>query len=122
STAISGSSLGGLVSAYVGRMRPDVFGLVAELSPSSWWNNDFIVDAVATTAAAPDRPLRVYVDSGQGSADDQPDTDLLAAAYQSSGYVDGPSFRHVVQPGGQHSEVYWAQRFPGALELILGER
>jgi hypothetical protein len=68
------------------------------------------------------RPLVVYVDSGQGTADDESDTDLLAAKYLSIGYVDGTNFRHVIQPGAQHSETYWAQRFPGAMQLLLGER
>jgi len=27
-----------------------------------------------------------------------------------------------VQPGGQHSETYWAQRFPGAMLFLLGPR
>src|SRR5262249_36659149 len=38
-TAIGGSSLGGLVSLYLGFAYPDVFGKVAALSPSVWWNN-----------------------------------------------------------------------------------
>jgi predicted alpha/beta superfamily hydrolase len=123
STAMAGSSLGGLVTAWAGLRYPQVFGLLGELSPSSWWNNDVIVGNVtAQTMAAPARPLVVYVDSGQGTADDQADTDLLAAAYLGLGYVDGQNFRHVVQPGAQHSEIYWAQRLPGALQLLLGER
>jgi predicted alpha/beta superfamily hydrolase len=122
STALAGSSLGGLVTAYAGLKHPDVVGLVAELSPSTWWNNDFIVPQVMMTKPAPARPLVVYVDSGQGSADDQADTDMLAAAYLGVGYVDGQSFRHVVQAGASHSEVYWAQRFPGAMQLLLGVR
>jgi hypothetical protein len=46
----------------------------------------------------------------------------LAAAYLGLGYVDNVNFRHVIQPGAQHSEVYWAQRFPGAMQLLLGTR
>ncbi len=121
STAMAGSSLGGLVTAYAGFTRPDVFGLVAELSPSAFWNNDVIVADVSTTPAAP-RPLVVYVDSGQGTVDDESDIDQLAAAYLALGYVDGTNFRHVIQPGAQHSEVYWAERFPGAMQLLLGVR
>jgi hypothetical protein len=74
------------------------------------------------TLPAPMRPLVVYVDSGQGTADDESDTDMLAAAYLGLGYVDGSNFRHVVQPGAIHNEMYWAERFPGAMQLILGER
>jgi predicted alpha/beta superfamily hydrolase len=122
STVMAGSSLGGLVTAYAGLKHPDVFGRIAAISPSSWWDNDVIVADVKTTPAAPQRPLVVYVDSGQGTADDEADTDLLASAYLALGYVDGSTFRHVVQPGAVHSEVYWAQRFPGAMQLVLGTR
>jgi predicted alpha/beta superfamily hydrolase len=122
STALAGSSLGGLVTAYAGRQYPEVFGRLGELSPSTWWNDRVIVDDVKTTPPAPARPLVVYVDSGQGSGDGQADTDLLAAAYLALGYVDGQNFRHVVQAGASHNEVYWAQRFPGAMQLLLGTR
>jgi predicted alpha/beta superfamily hydrolase len=122
STALAGSSLGGLVTAYAGLKRPDVYGMLGELSPSSWWDNDVIVGDVQTTLAAPSRPLIVYVDSGQGTVDDEADTDLLAAAYLALGYVDGTNFRHVIQPGAAHNETYWAERFPGAMQLLLGVR
>ena len=46
-TAIMGSSLGGLVSAYAGVTRPAVFGLVGAMSPSTWWDDRVIIDRVA---------------------------------------------------------------------------
>ncbi|HEY3801698.1 MAG TPA: alpha/beta hydrolase-fold protein [Kofleriaceae bacterium] len=121
STAMAGSSLGGLVTAYAGTTHADVFGRLAELSPSTWWNSDVILGDVAATPSAP-RPLAVYVDSGQGSADDEADTDMLSTTYTNLGYVDGTNFRHVVQDGAQHDETYWAERFPGAMQLVLGPR
>ena len=122
STAMCGSSLGGLVTAYAGLKYPTVYGMIAELSPSSWWDNDVIVSDVMGTPAAPNRPSIVYVDSGQGTVDDEADTDMLAAAYTALGYVANQNFRHVIQPGAQHSEVYWAERFPGAMQMVLGAR
>jgi predicted alpha/beta superfamily hydrolase len=123
STAMAGSSLGGLVTAYAGLKYPGVYGRIAEISPSTWWNTDVIVGDVQTgTLAAPMRPLVVYVDSGAGTADDEADTDMLASAYLALGYVDGTNFRQVTQAGAQHSETYWAERFPGAMQLLLGVR
>jgi len=121
-TVMAGSSLGGLVTVYAGLKRPDVFGRIAALSPSSWWDSGVIVTDIQGTLPAPQRPLVVYVDSGQGTVDDESDTDNLAAAYLAKGYVDGQNFRHVIQAGAQHSETYWAQRFPGAMQLLLGAR
>jgi predicted alpha/beta superfamily hydrolase len=121
STAMCGSSLGGLVTAYAGLKRADVFGLIAELSPSTWWDSDDIVGKMKLMPTTP-RPQLVYLDSGSGTADDEADTDMLASTYVSLGYVDGTTVRHVVQPGAQHGETYWAERFPGAMQFILGSR
>ncbi len=99
-----------------------MFTRLGELSPSTWWNNDVIVGDVAASGSAAVKPAVVYVDSGQGSADDEVDTDMLAQTYLSIGYVAGADFRHVVQPGAQHDETYWAERFPGAMQLLLGAR
>jgi predicted alpha/beta superfamily hydrolase len=122
STSLAGSSLGGLVTAYAGLKYPNVFGRLGELSPSTWWNADVIVGDVQGTLAAPHRPAIVYVDSGSGTADDEADTDMLAQEYLTLGYVDGTNFRHVIQSGAAHNETYWAERLPGALQLMLGAR
>jgi pullulanase len=120
STSLVGSSLGGLVTAYAGLKYANVFSRFGELSPSTWWNSDVIVGDVQGTTTP--RPAIVYVDSGQGSVDDESDTDTLASAYLALGYVDGVNFRHVIQPGAAHDETYWAERLPGALQLLLGAR
>jgi len=121
STLMAGSSLGGLVTVYAGRTKPTLFGRIAALSPSSWWNSEVIVSDVLTTPAAPNRPLLVYVDSGDTN-DGVIETNALAAAYATVGYDSGVDLLHVVQPGGQHNETYWAQRFPGAMQFLLGPR
>ncbi|MBL8627832.1 MAG: alpha/beta hydrolase [Myxococcales bacterium] len=122
-TAIMGSSLGGLISAYAGVTRPGVFGLIGAMSPSTWWDDRVIIARVAATPATP-RPRRVYVDSGNAgaSSDDVANTNQLAQTYLGLGYVEGTTFHHVVQAGATHSEVYWAQRFPAAALFLMGPR
>jgi predicted alpha/beta superfamily hydrolase len=119
--AIVGSSLGGLVSAYAGAKRGDTFALIGALSPSTWWDSRVILGIVAATSA---KPSRVYVDSGDSgpSNDDVTNTKDLAAAFRALGFVDDVSLKYVVQTGATHSEVYWAQRLPGALRFLLGPR
>lgn len=119
-TVLIGSSLGGLISSYAGVRKSDTFGLIGAMSPSVWWDNRALLGIVAQTGAT--RPIRVYVDSGDSgnSNDGVNDTRDLAAAYRSLGYVDGPTLRHVVQPGAIHTESAWASRLPGALEFLLG--
>lgn len=122
-TAILGSSLGGLLSAHAGLVRPAVFGLNGVMSPSTWWDRRLIIARVMAFTGTP-RPLRVYVDSGDSgnSNDDVDNTRALAAAYQGIGYVSGQNFVHLVAPGHEHTEYYWAQRLPGALSFLLGPR
>jgi predicted alpha/beta superfamily hydrolase len=122
-TAILGSSLGGLISAYASVKRPDVYAIAGAMSPSTWWNNDYIIGVVKGMPKAA-RPDRVYVDSGDSgtSNDDVTDTNMLADAYVGLGYTPNVDFLHVVQAGGQHSEIYWAERLPGALRFLLGPR
>ncbi len=119
-TYVVGSSLGGLVSCYAGLVQPQAFGSIGALSPSTWWDGDWIVAQVLASADGGLAPIRTYVDSGDAGPDDDDSTDtaLLAAAYQAT----GTDLDYLVQPDGQHSEVYWRQRIPGALAFLLGPR
>jgi predicted alpha/beta superfamily hydrolase len=129
STAILGSSLGGVISAWAGVARADVFGLVGAMSPTTWWDDRALVKAVATIPSRPARALRVYVDSGDaGTLDGEPpdddvvDTAALAEAYRKAGYAEGSTLKYVVDHGGTHDEAHWAARLPGALAFLLGPR
>ena len=123
-TAMMGSSLGGLISAHAGVVRSDTFGLIGAMSPSTWWDGTELIGEIGTIPAHATRALRVYVDSGDSgdSMDGVTDTASLAAAYRAVGYVEGADFRYVVQPGGEHSEAYWAERLPAALAFLLPRR
>ena len=61
STAVGGSSLGGLMSLYLGIERPDVFGKVAVLSPSLWWNHRSLLDRIRRLRPRPE--ARIWLDS-----------------------------------------------------------
>jgi predicted alpha/beta superfamily hydrolase len=116
-TAIIGSSLGGLLSAWAGVERDETFGLIGAVSPSTWWDGRAILGVVR---AAPVMPVRVYVDSGDSgpSRDDLTNTAELAAAYRER----GASLKYVVQAGASHNEYWWRQRLPGALAFLIGPR
>jgi len=122
-TAILGSSLGGLASSYAGLARADLFGLVGVMSPSTWWDNGWIIAAVRETRGAPQKPLRAYIDSGDSgpSQDDVSQTAQLAQAYRDGGQAQ-VQVDYLVQHGGQHGEHWWRQRAPGALRFLLGGR
>jgi predicted alpha/beta superfamily hydrolase len=123
-TVVMGSSLGGLISLYAGVRRPDVFGHVGALSPSTWWDGRVILREVQSLMGRTPRPLRIYVDSGDAgpSRDGVDDTRELAATLRAVGYEEGRTLRHIVQAGALHNERYWAMRLPGALSFLLGPR
>ena len=63
-TGLGGSSLGGLVTLYLGLQRPDVFGKLAVLSPSVWWDDRVILKIIRMTEPRP--RLSIWLDIGTG--------------------------------------------------------
>ncbi|MDD4972108.1 MAG: alpha/beta hydrolase-fold protein [Paludibacter sp.] len=59
-TAILGTSLGGINSAYTGILRPDVFGLIAIQSPAFWYYPNILTLYSSAAKAS----LKVYMDAG----------------------------------------------------------
>jgi predicted alpha/beta superfamily hydrolase len=120
-TSLAGSSLGGLVSVYVGLSRPEVFGRIAAFSPSTWWDGRWIVGFVRDSERRSPPLLRVYLDSGTPGDDDR-NTRVLADTFLSIGYTQDARFRYVTERGGTHDERSWARRFPAAAAFLLGSR
>lgn len=123
-TALLGSSLGGLVSIWIGLRRADVFGAVGAMSPSTWWDGRMILREVAAVGSDATRMRRVWVDSGDSgpSRDGVDDTRALADALRGAGYRDGETLRYTVQAGASHDERAWRARLPDALRFLLGPR
>jgi predicted alpha/beta superfamily hydrolase len=59
-TAVMGSSLGGVVSFYLGWQRPEVFGKVGCLSSTFTYRDDLL----KRVSTQPKRKIRIYLDSG----------------------------------------------------------
>jgi len=106
-TALIGSSLGGLVSFYVGRRNPTVFGKTASLSSSFWWNNQALTQQVeaATTKVA----VKFYIDAGT-DGDGLPETTRMRDALVADGHVQGNDLYYYVAQGAGHTESAWAAR------------
>jgi predicted alpha/beta superfamily hydrolase len=106
-TAIMGSSLGGLVSFYIGRRHPEVFSKLAGLSSSFWWNNQMLTRQVeaATTKVL----VNFYIDAGT-SSDGLTETTRMRDALVADGYVQGRDLYYYVAQGAGHNESAWAAR------------
>jgi predicted alpha/beta superfamily hydrolase len=122
-TGIGGSSLGGLVSLYLGLRLPHVFGKIAALSPSVWWNRRVIL---RFADAAPVDPLpRIWLDIGTGEGgriveDVERFRDILLA----KGWRLGRDVHYQRVEGAEHNEAAWAQRVAPFLQFLFpaGER
>jgi predicted alpha/beta superfamily hydrolase len=116
-TALGGSSLGGLVSLYLGLTRPDVFSRIAAMSPSIWWDGKAIL-GVLDRFNAPRRP-RIWLDvGGREGRDALSDVRLLRDRLMAKGWGGG-DFAYHEDRRGEHSETAWARRVGGVLEFLF---
>ena len=119
-TGLGGSSLGGLISLYLGLERPAVFGQLAVLSPSLWWNNRVILPMVQKLAAQIPVKPRIWLDIGTAEGlRHVRDTELLGRLLLQSGWQDQRTLRLDIVPGAAHNEDAWAARFPDVLRFLF---
>lgn len=117
-TGLGGSSLGGLVTLYLGLQRPGVYGKLAVLSPSIWWDNRVILNLVRMTDPKP--RLRIWLDIGTGEGgrhvrDARAVRDELVRA----GWVLGSDLVYAEIPGAGHNEAAWAARVGPFLQFLF---
>jgi len=119
STGLAGSSLGGLVSMYLGIERSDVFARLGVVSPSVWWADMDIVARVQALEAK--LPLRIWLDIGtaEGGGRAVGDTRVLRDALVAEGWVLGEDLRYGEYPGAAHNEAAWAARADDILEALF---
>lgn len=119
STGIGGSSLGGLVTLYLGLTYPKLFSKLAVLSPSVWWDRRAILKIVRQ-AARPKPPLRIWVDMGTAEGrKGLDDARLLKAALVGAGWEIDRDLHYAEFEGATHSEDAWAARFGPVLEWLF---
>lgn len=115
STSILGSSLGGLVSLYAGLRHADIFGSVAALSPSLWWNQNSIMSMYTKASFL---PSKIYIDSGTNGGE-RPQDVIQFKQLLLQKYTNPNDVKMIIQNGASHSEYFWAQRFPEALKFLF---
>jgi enterochelin esterase-like enzyme len=124
-----GLSLSGLAAVYAAWQRPDVFvGAIAQ-SPSAWWNEEWLTQAVA---AAPPCPARFWLSVGdeeRQSGVSHPPTGLYQGTSQYDSVerlarqltASGATVRLNNYPGG-HDPQCWAAELPESLNWLLDDR
>ena len=117
-TGVGGSSLGGLLAMYLGLSYPEVFGRVAALSPSVWWNQRWILNFAARRRLK-SRP-RIWLDTGtQEGTHTTVDARKMREVLLQRGWREGRDLHYEEIPGGQHNEAAWAQRVGPFLHFLF---
>lgn len=120
STAIVGSSMGGLISLYAALCHADTFGLAGVMSPAILWSDYRVLRLIADRGVP---PSRIHVDMGgrewRGMT---ADTRRLRDALVAAGMVEGRDLNYVEERHAAHHEEAWARRLPDALRFLFGPR
>ena len=120
STGLGGSSLGGLVTLYLGLRYPHIFGRLAVLSPSVWWNHKSILSYLNERAPEIWNRPRLWLDVGEreGRRTVQ-DADQLARRLKANGWIPGKTLHYERFPEGSHDEASWAARVRPMLRFLF---
>jgi predicted alpha/beta superfamily hydrolase len=113
-TAIMGSSLGGIISLAAAEQHPETFGCVAAVSPSLWWNTGAVIGRWRTRT--PDL-CRLWVDMGDRERAGL--TDALKAFEAAARPACETRLHAEVVPGGRHDEPSWSARLGRTLKFLF---
>lgn len=117
-TGLGGSSLGGLVSLYVGLKFPRVYGRLAALSPSVWWN-DRSMHRFAAAMRVSVRP-KIWLDIGTGEGQQiLHDVEAFRDVLLEKGWQPGSDLYYQRVEGAEHNEAAWAQRIGAVLQFLF---
>jgi enterochelin esterase-like enzyme len=120
SSGLGGSSLGGLVSLYLGLRHPEVFGRLALLSPSVWWNHKSILGYLNEHAPQIWERPRVWLDVGDHEGQRTlRDVEHLARRLKANGWHSGETMHFEKVHGGTHDEASWAGRVRQMLRFLF---
>jgi predicted alpha/beta superfamily hydrolase len=116
-TGIGGSSLGGLVSLYLGMSRSDVFGKIAALSPSVWWNQR-VIHKFAASVPLHSRP-RIWLDIGTREGPRiVEDVERYRDVLLQRGWQYERDLHYERVEGAEHNELAWAKRVGPFLRFL----
>ena len=119
STGLGGSSLGGLATLYLGIRHAEIFGKLAVMSPSVWWNHKSILGYLNEHAPQLWERPRLWLDVGDREGHRTlHDVEHLARRLKANGWRPGETFYFERVHGGTHDETSWAARVRPMLRFL----
>jgi enterochelin esterase-like enzyme len=119
STGMGGSSLGALLTLYLGLRHPQLFGKLALLSPSVWWNHKSILGYLNEHAPQIWERPKMWLDVGDREGQRTVrDVEQLRRRLKANGWRPGESMYFEKAHGGTHDEASWAMRVRPMLKFL----
>ncbi|SFF36246.1 alpha/beta hydrolase [Flavobacterium xueshanense] len=116
-TGIGGSSMGGLISIFSGLRNPETFGKLMIFSPSLWVVPELKIDAKKVNTA----DTKIYLYAGGDESKTMIEhvkkfqDDLISNQF----IEDNSQINLSINRQGKHSETYWSDEFPKAIEWLF---
>lgn len=119
-TGMAGSSLGGLVTLFLGLRYPQHFGKLGVLSPSVWWNRKSILGYLNEHAPQVWERPRLWLDVGDREGHKTlRDVEQLARRLKANSWQPGETLYFEKAQGGTHDEASWATRVRPMLRFLF---
>jgi predicted alpha/beta superfamily hydrolase len=119
-TALGGSSLGGLITLYLGLEHPDVFSKLLVVSPSVWWDGRMIIDEVNELKGSTGQ--YIWLDMGTAEGEGAVESaKALQQALVKKGWPD-QNLHFIIEEGAAHNERAWAKRMPEMLRFLYSTK
>lgn len=107
-TGLAGSSLGGLLALHLGLTHPAVFGKLALLSPSVWWDDRWIVRQLHSTSTR--KSPTIWLDVGTSETRILRSVRLLRRVFIRKGWRERVNLQYMEALGALHDERSWGHR------------
>lgn len=115
---IGGSSMGGLISAYIGLKYQEFFGKLMIFSPSFWYTDRIYFDAFSYQYRF---PAKIYLYAGEKETPYMTKhINRFKKAVRGSLYQNTITrFKIDINPEGRHQEKYWGEAFSRAVNWLF---
>ncbi len=125
-TGIAGSSMGGLISLYIGLKYQDIFSKIGVFSPAFFFKQDKTNDFVRKSNIG--EHVKIYMDIGTEETSDESIPDFnkiyvnmaqeMDLILKNEKGIKRENIKFIIDEGARHEEEAWAKRFPEAVKWL----
>ncbi|MFE3849016.1 alpha/beta hydrolase [Flavobacterium sp. LB3P45] len=116
-TGIGGSSMGGLISIFSGLRNPEVYGKLMIFSPSLWVVPELKINVEKANSA--DTKIYLYAGGDESKTMIEHVKKFQKDLISSEFVKDKSKINLSINRQGKHSETYWSDEFPKAIEWLF---